>query len=131
MSRSGPIYLLFAGGRMVIAQDPRSAVVPLGQETGRTLQVVEVADPGWQATATNGPVTTVPAAPLATFQLPDGPGTVTTSYRDDQRLFLLWLQLAAVVTGLVLAFPGLARAAEADASLSVRDTVAASGRRSR
>jgi hypothetical protein len=99
--------------------------------TGRTLQLAEAADPGWRATATNGPVPKEPDAALATFRLPDGRGTVEVGYTDAQRRLLLWLQLAAIAIGLVLAFPGLARAAEADASMSVRDTGSAPGRRAR
>jgi len=127
----GPMRLMSTSDPVVIAEDPRSAVFPVAAGTGRLLQVAEAADPGWQVTATNGSVTDVDVDPIVLVRVPDGPGTVTVSYRDDQRQLLLWLQLAAVVTGLVLAFPGLARAAEADASLSVRDTTAASGRRSR
>jgi hypothetical protein len=127
----GPMRLLSGADKTVVAQDPRAADFPLSDATGRTLQLAEAADPGWRASATNGPVASVPDEALATFRLPDGPGTVSVAYRDDQRRLLLWLQLAALAIGLVLAFPGLARAAEADASLSIRDTGSAPGRRAR
>ena len=127
----GPMRLLSTSDPIVIAQDPRSAVFPLADGRGRILQVAEAADPGWRVTATNGSVAGVDIDPIVLIKVPDGPGTVTVSYRDDERRLLLWLQLAAVVVGLVLAFPGLARAAEADASMRVRDTGAEPGWRAR
>ena len=103
-------------GSTVLAADPRDARirVPAGSEQ-RVLQLAETANRHWRASLDGHRLRRVDDAGLAAFNLPAEGGVLRVWFDDPANTRWNWAQLGLLVALLVLAFPGVARDAEAAA----------------
>jgi hypothetical protein len=98
--------------------DPVAArVQAAGADADRLLELAELADDGWVATATTSGETRELPTPTASewgqrFTVGAAPADVTMVVDDPWRRALLWAQLVAVVVLVLISLPGRARSDE-------------------
>jgi hypothetical protein len=111
------------GGAAVLTADPRDAHVRLAAgPSSRRLQLAEAAAPGWRAELDGVRLQPVHDNGLAAFALPARGGQLHVWFDAPAQTRWRWAQLGMFIVLVALAFPGVARDAEAAARTTRRRT---------